>query len=692
MSSSHLPDPGESARIGDYRLIRVLGEGGQGMVYLARAPDGRDVAVKVLHAQLTGDADARRRFLRESEVVRRVAPFCTARVLDVGMYGERPYIVSEYVPGVSLDRVVRQQGPRTGGALERLAVATASALAAIHRAGVVHRDFKPSNVILGPEGPVVIDFGLSRSLDHSGTLTGRVGTPAYMAPEQFTGVGGQPADVFAWAGTMIFAATGHRAFRAETVPALLHAIVHREPDLTGVPAEILAVVSACLAKDPAVRPTAAELLVTLTGDAVHLPPVALPPVHLPAQPHPAPVPPGPVPPEEHGSPASRDETAPLASPVRRRIAGRAVAAIGVALVAAVALAVPLWPRNEPAGPGVGTFVRSSGTPDPVPFGSLVYPPLTEHGNDVRSVALGRLDGTPIAVTGSDDETARVWDLRAGRQLGRPLTGHTAWVRSVAFGEVDGEPVVVTVSDDDSLRVWNPRTGEQDGAPLTGHDADVKGVALGRLDGTPIAVTAGADGTARVWDLRTRRQIGDPFTGHRGRVWAVAVGELNGVPVAVTTGDDGTARVWDLRTRRQIGDPLTGHDGWVRSVALGRIDGRAVAVTGGEDRTVRVWDLATGRQRGEPLRGHPGPVWSVAVGDDGGVPIAVSGGEGAAVRVWDLRTGERLGPPLSGHGDHVWAVATGELDGTPVAVTGSRDETVRVWSLATVPPSPSSSRS
>ncbi|MFD1115584.1 serine/threonine-protein kinase, partial [Sphaerisporangium aureirubrum] len=324
MPSTRPLNPGEPGQIGDFRLTGVLGEGGQGVVYSGEAPWGGAVAVKVLHARLSEDPDARRRFLRESEVVRRVAPFCTARVLDVGFSYDRPYIVSEYVPGRSLDQVVRAEGPRAGGALDRLAVATATALAAIHRAGITHRDFKPSNVILGPEGPVVIDFGLSRSLEHTSVRTGLVGTPAYMAPEQYEGKVGQPADVFSWAATMVYAATGHRAFPGDSVPALLHAVTYREPDLSGVPDGLRDVVAACLAKNPSYRPTAATLLRTLTGDT--LPPEARrspsPAPH--ASPSPAPhASPAPAPhaspsPASHASPSSAPHASPAPAPYASR--------------------------------------------------------------------------------------------------------------------------------------------------------------------------------------------------------------------------------------------------------------------------------------------------------------------------------------------------------------------------------------
>ncbi|MBB5083864.1 serine/threonine-protein kinase [Nonomuraea endophytica] len=254
-------DPGQ---IDVYSLSGVLGRGGQGSVYLGEDDAGVKVAVKVLHSQVA-DEDAHRRFLREAEAARRVAPFCTARVLDVGVSDGRPYIVSEHITGPSLERMVKGDGARFGSGLERLAVATLTALAAIHRAGVVHRDFKPGNVIMGAEGPVVIDFGIARALDQTATSS-VMGTPAFMAPEQFAGgVSGPAVDLFSWASTMVFAATGAQAFKGDTMPSLMHAILTAEPDLSGVPHDLRPLLQACLNKDPAQRPTADGLLATLTG-------------------------------------------------------------------------------------------------------------------------------------------------------------------------------------------------------------------------------------------------------------------------------------------------------------------------------------------------------------------------------------------------------------------------------------------
>jgi hypothetical protein len=256
--------PGDPGGLGDYVLAGRLGEGGQGTVFLGRSPDGEDVAVKLLHA--VDDSEARARFVRELAVAKQVATFCTAQVLDADVAGDRPYIVSEFIAAPTLQESVAGDGPRGKGALERLAIGTATALTAIHRAGVVHRDFKPANVLLGPDGPRVIDFGIARALDVTGTISRLIGTPSYMAPEQLTeGAVGPPADVFAWGVTMVFAATGRPAFGNDAIPAVMHRIVHDQPDVAALPDSLRQVVLATLTKDPFRRPAAQQLLLWLVG-------------------------------------------------------------------------------------------------------------------------------------------------------------------------------------------------------------------------------------------------------------------------------------------------------------------------------------------------------------------------------------------------------------------------------------------
>ncbi|WP_344922588.1 protein kinase domain-containing protein [Streptosporangium oxazolinicum] len=255
-------------RLGSFELIGRLGEGGQGIVYLGRGPGGEQVAVKLLHHGLAGDPEARARFLREVSVAQRVARFCTAAVLHADLAGSRPYIVSEYVPGPSLRLLVDREGPRRGASLERLAVSTATALSAIHRAGILHRDFKPANVLMGPEGPVVIDFGIARALDSPGmTATGvAMGTPSYLAPEQLgPGEVTPAADVFAWGVTMVFAATGTPAFGQDSIAVVINRILNAQPEMGTLEGPLRDLIAACLSKDPLLRPTAEQLVSHLMG-------------------------------------------------------------------------------------------------------------------------------------------------------------------------------------------------------------------------------------------------------------------------------------------------------------------------------------------------------------------------------------------------------------------------------------------
>jgi serine/threonine protein kinase len=205
-------EPGDPLILGRFELLARLGEGGQGVVYLGRGtgPDEERVAVKVLRSSV--DATVLQRLARELDAVHQVQPFVTAGVIEASAEGDRRFIVSEFIDGPSLQERVDARGPLPAGDLQRLAVGTATALTAIHGAGVVHRDFKPANVLLGPDGPRVVDFGIARLIDAATITSGLIGTPSYVTPEQLAGERPTSAvDVFAWAVTMIFAATGRPA-------------------------------------------------------------------------------------------------------------------------------------------------------------------------------------------------------------------------------------------------------------------------------------------------------------------------------------------------------------------------------------------------------------------------------------------------------------------------------------------------
>jgi serine/threonine protein kinase len=257
-------EPGDPVRLGRFELLGRLGEGGQGVVYLGRGtnPGEERVAVKVLRS--TVDANVLERLARELDAIHQVQPFVTAGVIEASAEGDRRYVVSEFIDGPSLQERVDERGPLPAGDLQRLAVGTATALTAIHGAGVVHRDFKPANVLLGPDGPRVVDFGIARLTDAATITSGLIGTPSYVAPEQLAGRRPTSAvDIFAWALTMIYAATGRLAFGADSVPAVMHRIMYEEPDVSGLPPSLRTVVLECLDKDPDRRPSARDLLLRL---------------------------------------------------------------------------------------------------------------------------------------------------------------------------------------------------------------------------------------------------------------------------------------------------------------------------------------------------------------------------------------------------------------------------------------------
>ncbi|MGW1297454.1 serine/threonine-protein kinase [Streptomyces sp. NPDC002533] len=263
-------------RIGGYIVERELGAGGMGTVYLARSRGGRAVAVKVARSELASDPHFRERFRAEVAAARSVGGFHTAPVVDADPDAAAPWLATAYIPGPTLSALLEAEGPMDEARLRQLGAALAEALAAIHGCGLVHRDLKPGNIIMAPDGPRVLDFGIARALESTRlTATGTAfGTPGFLAPEQAQGqeVDGA-ADVFAL-GAVLVAAAGGSAFGAGTPMGLMYRSVHEPPDLDAVPEGLRPVLAACLAKAPEDRPIPAGLLDLFVPDAVPSPPAA----------------------------------------------------------------------------------------------------------------------------------------------------------------------------------------------------------------------------------------------------------------------------------------------------------------------------------------------------------------------------------------------------------------------------------
>ena len=260
--------PGDPAVVGPYKLLKRLGQGGMGVVFLARSPGGRQVAVKVIRPEYANDSGFRTRPAREVGAARNVSGMFTALVVDADTQGPTPWFATAYVPGHSLAEAVETQGALPASSVLQLAAGLAEGLQAIHAVGVVHRDLKPSNVLLAADGPRVIDFGISKALESTMlTQTGMVmGSPGFLSPEQAEGFEvGPPSDVFSLGAVLTYASTGAGPFGSGPTPALMFRVVTRDPDLSAVPDTLRPVIGRCLAKDPAARPTAGELLVVLDG-------------------------------------------------------------------------------------------------------------------------------------------------------------------------------------------------------------------------------------------------------------------------------------------------------------------------------------------------------------------------------------------------------------------------------------------
>jgi serine/threonine protein kinase/Tol biopolymer transport system component len=719
-------DEFDPSRLGPYTLLGRLGEGGMGTVYLARRTDGADagipggtgaagggplVAIKVIRADLARIPEFRGRFRREAHAAQRVRPSYTAEVLDVGTASGRPYLVTQYIEGPTLSARVRERGPLSAVDLEWLAEAVASALRAIHAAGVIHRDLKPANILLSPFGARVIDFGIARALDATTMATeGAIGTPAYMAPEQVLGDEVTEAtDIHSWGAVLLYAVTGRAPFDGDTIHTILRRVIEDSPDLTDVAVPLRPLVSSAMSKAPVDRPTATELLDLLQRlhttptpagrtDVAIIPPVPVSgadgPIDTgsmssPPVPSPPPIPnrrpklevtPPSISGDQPTSQTDRSATRaaltrpgvgpepaprtpePPARPPRRRWRTIAIATTAVVAIATAVTAYVLTTHSASR---------------PTPLGR----PLTGPAGSVLSVAFSP-DGHTLAA-GSWDDTVRLWNVRnpaSPKSLGQPLAGSGGAVDSVAFSP-DGHTLAAG-STDHTVQLWNvknPASPTPFGRPLTGPAGSVLSVAFSP-DGHTLAASS-ADDTIQLWNVTSPaspQSLGEPLTGPTDAVDTV-VFSPDGQTLAAGSYDR-TVRLWNVKNPASptpLGEPLTGPTLYVFSVVFSP-DGHTLAASSW-DSTVWFWNVtspASPESFGEPLDGPDHGVYSVVFSPDGNTLAA--GNADGTVQLWGAASRIPLGQPLAGPTGVVDSVAISPNGRTLAA--GSTDHAVRLWKL------------
>jgi serine/threonine protein kinase len=375
-----------------------------GVVYLAETRDGQPVAVKVLRPELADNPEFRTRFGREVTALTRIQGMCTVRVIEADTEAPKPFLVTEYADGPSLSEYVDAYGPLDPQMLYGLATGLAEALAAIHAAGIVHRDLKPSNVLLTAAGPKVIDFGIAQALDTASlTRTGiTVGSAGFMAPEQITGRAGTAADIFTWAVTVAFAASGKAPFGTGPSDAIMYRIMHAAPDISAVPPGLGPLVEAALAKDPQARPTAPQVLAQLTnaqltgvGARYENPTqTVLAQTWHPSATGPMPAAPGPTAPGPTGS-----------GPGRRRTALLPVVLTLAFLLAAGGTALGLALASKPASPAASRTTSAPASPAQPATSAATAPTTPAASSTAPSAPGGTAATSPVSTPASTPAVA-----------------------------------------------------------------------------------------------------------------------------------------------------------------------------------------------------------------------------------------------------------------------------------------------
>jgi WD40 repeat protein/tRNA A-37 threonylcarbamoyl transferase component Bud32 len=714
--------PGHLGRLGHYEVIEVIGRGGMGVVLKAFDEKlHRVVAIKVMAPQLATSATARQRFAREAQAAAAVRDQHVIGIHAVEEADGLPYLVMEYVSGLSLQERLEQAGPLEPKEILRIGIQVATGLAAAHLQGLIHRDIKPANILLenGVQRVKITDFGLARAADDASLSQSGVvaGTPHYMAPEQAEGKPVDPrADLFSLGSVLYALCTGRAPFRASTTMAVLRRVCEDAPRPIreinpAVPDALVETIARLHAKDPTERfPSAAQVAELLSQQLAHLQQPALPPVPAPLRRDP------------------RHVCPPLSRPRRWRYAAAAVLllvgglglteATGVTSLAATVIRVFTPdgtlvvevddPQVKVTIEGDGGLVITGAGPQEVRLKAGSYRLLAakdgkalkeervsisrggkqvvkvsveptglphaaesrgRHTATVRCVAYSP-DGKLLA-SGGEDSLVIIRDAETLRERAR--LRHPSWVWGMAFSP-DGRQLVTTA--DGRIRLWDVKTASE--LPtFRKHAGSFVSVAYSPDGRRVLSGGNDNDRTMRLWDVKTGEEL-RRFNGHGRIVWSVAFSPDG--RRALSGSADRIVRLWDLETGELLGR-LEGHTGWVRCVAFSP-DGRQALSGGGGpaeeghwiDCTVRVWDLETHKEL-QRFEGHDRPVWSAVFLPDG--RRVLSGGDPIA-RLWGVDSGKEL-RAFEGHFATINGVALSP-DGQHVA-SASDDRTVRLWDVA-----------
>ncbi len=542
------PAPNDPNQVGHYRVVALLGSGGMGRVYLGLDPSGFPAAVKVVRAEYAYDPGFRERFARELELAQRVYGNYTPRVLAADTSGQTPWLATEYVLGPSLQDLVQDAGPLPEQAVRFMGRGIAQALERVHATGLVHRDLKPGNVMVSAAGPQVIDFGIARALgDSQGAEEEKIiGTPGYMAPEAVNGEeSGSAADVFALGGVLVHALTGGGPFGDGHPSAVLYRISNLEPDLSGVPASLRGIISACLEKDPRRRPNAAQVLQALGGptapaaSSAWLPPAAAGRIDGVAQEY---------------------ENAVRSASVSsgKGTLGRGLLIAGAAAVALVMVTgLGAWAARDAgligSGPGDAAPETETGPPqrDVCDPSEHIAPEFTDAAeeeptapNDGEGVFFTGFssDGEVLAVAGTGG--VALWDWREQEELAlieaeiAPTKGHPHF---------SANDCLLAYASDDGAYVYSLESGE---VTVFSEGYEVGSVAF-TPDNTQLVVGSSdsqVDSGVMVYDLETEELV-TAYTDGGGTIMSVAVSPDGSHIAAQDILDNST--VWNTETGENI---------------------------------------------------------------------------------------------------------------------------------------------